>query len=185
MATSKKKKTAKKPAAAKKAIGKVKVKKAAQPARAAKKAAPKKVAAKKVGTKKATPKKAAKSKKTAVVASARPALHLIRSTTAPAALKIPKNLIAPLADRILVAVEGESETTAGGLYIPATASDRPHRGKVLALGPGRRNKKGQIRPLDVQTGDTVLFEEYSGTNVTIEGVECLILREEEVLGIVT
>lgn len=100
-------------------------------------------------------------------------------------VNIPADFLTPLEDRLLVAMEAASDTSPGGLYIPESASDRPHRGRVLAAGRGRRNKKGQLRPLDVSAGDTVLFDEHAGTKITVEGNEFLILREEDVLGIVT
>ncbi|MGE0526961.1 MAG: co-chaperone GroES [Bdellovibrionales bacterium] len=96
-----------------------------------------------------------------------------------------ERLITPLEDRLIVRMEGVSETTAGGIIIPGTVHERPHRGEVLAIGRGRRNKKGQVRPLDVNVGDHVLFPEFAGTKLALEGEEVLILREEEVLGIVT
>lgn len=98
------------------------------------------------------------------------------------AAKINFSLI-PLDDRVLVAAEGPSETTAGGIIIPGNAAQRPNRGRVLAAGRGKRNKKGQVRPLDVNVGDMVLYPEFSGTAITLNGEEFLILREEEVLGV--
>ena len=93
--------------------------------------------------------------------------------------------ILPLADRLLIRVEGVAEKTAGGIIIPGTVEDRPNRGEVIAKGGGRRNKKGLIKPLDVSVGDRVLFQKYAGSALTLDGQEFLILREEEVLGIVT
>jgi chaperonin GroES len=94
-----------------------------------------------------------------------------------------QKILTPLDDRILISVEGASEVTAGGIIIPGTVAQRPNRGKVLATGRGRRSKKGQLRPLDVNVGDTVLYPEHAGTPVTLQGAEFLILREEDVLGI--
>lgn len=91
----------------------------------------------------------------------------------------------PIEDRVLIAVEEASETTAGGIIIPGNVESRPHRGTVLAKGPGRRGKKGQIRPLDVNVGDHVLFPEHAGSKIQIAGDNFLILREDELLGIVT
>lgn len=107
------------------------------------------------------------------------------SKSAPKLAAIPAKSLIPLEDRLLVSVEGPSETTAGGIIIPGTVSERPNRGRVLASGRGRRNKKGSVRPLDVSVGDTVLFSSYAGTKVEIGGEELLILREEDVLAIVT
>jgi chaperonin GroES len=89
----------------------------------------------------------------------------------------------PLDDRLIVQVEAAAEKTAGGIIIPGTAGERPFRGKVLAKGPGRRNKKGLLRPLDVNVGDMVLFPQYAGQKIEIGAEEFLILREEEVLAI--
>jgi chaperonin GroES len=94
-------------------------------------------------------------------------------------------LLKPLEDRVIVRIDLPEEKTAGGLFIPDSASTRPNRGQVVAAGPGRRNKKGQLRPLDVKTGDSILFPEYAGTKITMDAQEFLILREDEVLGIVT
>lgn len=92
-------------------------------------------------------------------------------------------LFRPLNDRLLVAIEAAETKTAGGIIIPGTASEKPFRGKVLAKGPGRRNKKGALRPLDVNVGDRVVFPQYAGTKIEISGDEFLILREEEILAI--
>ncbi|HMN67236.1 MAG TPA: co-chaperone GroES [Bdellovibrionales bacterium] len=96
-----------------------------------------------------------------------------------------RKLITPLDDRILVRFETASETTAGGIYIPGTVAERPNRGQVIASGRGHRGKKGVLRPLDVAVGDTILFPQFAGTKIDIDGEELLILREEDVLGIVT
>ena len=90
----------------------------------------------------------------------------------------------PLNDRILVKrVEGE-EKTKGGIIIPDTAKEKPQEGKVIAIGQGRRTDDGKLLPLDVKRGDRVLFGKYADTDVTIEGEEHLIIREDDVLGIV-
>lgn len=96
-----------------------------------------------------------------------------------------KTDIAPLEDRILVRVAAAEEKTAGGIYIPGNVVDRPTKGRVVAAGPGRRTKKGKLRPLDVHVGDEILFPQFSGTTLVVEGAEFLILREDDVLGIVT
>ncbi len=89
----------------------------------------------------------------------------------------------PLDNRLVLSVEGPAQTTAGGIIIPGNVADRPNQGKVLAAGQGRRNKKGLLRPLDVRVGDRVLFQQYAGTPITFEGTEYLIVREDELLGI--
>ncbi len=90
----------------------------------------------------------------------------------------------PLYDRVLVRrIEGE-ERTEGGLYIPDTAKKKPIQGEVLAVGQGKLMDSGELRPLQVKVGDRVLFGQYSGQEIKIDGEEYLILREDEVLGIV-
>ncbi len=93
-------------------------------------------------------------------------------------------MLSPLDDRIVVRVQAAEEKTAGGLYIPGTVATRPDRGEVMAKGPGHRNKKGRVRPLDLEIGDTILFPQYTGTKVSIGDNEFLIMREEDVLGVV-
>jgi chaperonin GroES len=89
----------------------------------------------------------------------------------------------PLHDRIVEKRLEEEEKTKGGIIIPDTAKEKPQQGKVVAVGPGRRDD-GKVFPLDVKEGDTVLFGKYSGTEIKLGGEEHLILREEDVLGIV-
>jgi chaperonin GroES len=92
--------------------------------------------------------------------------------------------LTPLHDRILVRrLEGEDKTR-GGLIIPDSAKDKPQEGEVISAGKGKSNEEGKIRPLDVKAGDRILFGKYSGTEVKIDGEEFLIMREEEVLGII-
>ena len=92
--------------------------------------------------------------------------------------------IRPLQDRIIVKRIEEEETTAGGLIIPDTAKEKPQEGKVVAVGKGKVLEDGKSRKLDVKKGDRVLFSKYAGTEITLEGEERLILREDDVLGIV-
>ena len=91
--------------------------------------------------------------------------------------------IRPLYDRILVRRVKEEEKTAGGIIIPDTAKEKPQEGKVVAVGEGRRGDDGKITKLIVKKGDRILFGKYSGSEVTIEGTEHLIMREDDVLGI--
>ena len=91
--------------------------------------------------------------------------------------------IRPLYDRILVKRVKEEEKTAGGLYIPDTAKEKPQEGKVVATGEGRRGEDGKIQKMAVKKGDRILFGKYSGSEVTIDGTECLIMREDDVLGV--
>ena len=89
----------------------------------------------------------------------------------------------PLHDRILVQRIEEEEQRVGGIIIPDTAKEKPQQGKVIAVGKGRVEKDGKITPLDVKEGDTILFGKYSGQEIRIEGEDYLIMREEEVLGV--
>ncbi|MBF0497772.1 MAG: co-chaperone GroES [Deltaproteobacteria bacterium] len=92
--------------------------------------------------------------------------------------------IKPLQDRILVVRLEEQLVTAGGIIIPDSAKEKPQRGKVVAAGPGRTKDDGTKIPLDVKAGDTVLFTKYAGSEVKIEGVEHLIMREDDIQAIV-
>jgi chaperonin GroES len=89
----------------------------------------------------------------------------------------------PLHDRILVRRVEESETTRGGIIIPDSAKDKPQEGEVISAGKGKINEEGKVRPLDVKEGDRILFGKYAGTEIKIDGEDFLIMREEEVLGI--
>jgi chaperonin GroES len=91
--------------------------------------------------------------------------------------------VRPLRDRLLVERIEEQEQKVGGIIIPDTAKEKPQQGRVVAAGKGRVNDKGDVFPLDVKPGDTVLFGKYSGTEIKIDGKEYLILREEEVFGV--
>jgi chaperonin GroES len=93
--------------------------------------------------------------------------------------------IRPLQDRVLVKRVQEEEKTKGGIIIPDTAKEKPIEGKVVAVGNGKVLEDGKVRPLEVKAGDRVLFGKYSGTEVKIDGEEHLILREDDILGIVT
>jgi chaperonin GroES len=90
----------------------------------------------------------------------------------------------PLHDRIIVQRLEEEEQRVGGIIIPDTAKEKPQQGKVINVGKGRVEKDGKITPLDVKPGDTVLFGKYAGQEVKIDGTEYLIIREEEVLGVI-
>ncbi len=91
--------------------------------------------------------------------------------------------LTPLHDRILVRRVEESETTRGGIIIPDTAKDKPQEGEVIAVGKGKSNDEGKVFPLAVKPGDRILFGKYAGTEIKIDGEEFVIMREEEVLGI--
>jgi chaperonin GroES len=91
--------------------------------------------------------------------------------------------IRPLYDRIVVKRIEEQETKVGGLFIPDSAKEKPQEGEVVAVGKGKRLEDGKIVPLDVQKGDRILFGKYSGSEIRIDGEELLIMREDEVLGV--
>ena len=91
--------------------------------------------------------------------------------------------VAPLSDRVVVKATEETEQMRGGLYIPDTAKEKPQQGEVRAVGPGR-TEDGKKVPMEVKTGDKVLYGKYSGTEVTIDGEQLLILRESDILAIV-
>jgi len=93
--------------------------------------------------------------------------------------------LTPLHDRILVRRIEEGETVRGGIIIPDTAKEKPQEGEVIAVGKGKKNEEGKVFPLDVKESDRILFGKYSGTEIKIDGEEFLIMREEEVLGILT
>jgi chaperonin GroES len=92
--------------------------------------------------------------------------------------------IRPLYDRIIVRRIAEEEKTKGGIIIPDTAKDKPTEGEVVAAGKGKMTEDGKVIPMDVKKGDRILFSKYGGTEVKIDGVEYLIMREEDVLGII-
>jgi chaperonin GroES len=90
----------------------------------------------------------------------------------------------PLHDRVVVRRIDAEEKTAGGIIIPDTAKEKPQEGEVVAAGPGIRNERGELVPLDVKAGDRVLFGKWSGTEVKIDGDELLIMKESDILGVV-
>jgi chaperonin GroES len=92
--------------------------------------------------------------------------------------------IRPLQDRVIVRRLEEEEKTKGGIIIPDTAKEKPQEGKVIAVGKGKITEEGKVIPLDVKVGDKILFGKYSGTEIKIEGEEHLIMREEDILGII-
>ncbi|MGA9529176.1 MAG: co-chaperone GroES [Terriglobales bacterium] len=91
----------------------------------------------------------------------------------------------PLHDRILVRRVEEEGTTRGGIIIPDSAKDKPQEGEVISAGKGKISEEGKVRPLDVKEGDRILFGKYSGTEIKLDGEDFIIMREEEVLGIIT
>ena len=92
--------------------------------------------------------------------------------------------IRPLHDRVVVKRMEEERTSAGGIVIPDSAAEKPMKGEVVAVGNGKVNDAGDVRALDVKVGDQVLFGKYSGTEIKIDGEEVLIMREEDILGVI-
>ncbi len=93
-------------------------------------------------------------------------------------------ILKPLGDRVVVKPIEQEEKTATGIYLPETAKEKPQQGEVIAVGPGARNEEGEHIPMDVKVGDIVLYAKYSGTNVKLNGLEYLILRESDILALV-
>ena len=91
----------------------------------------------------------------------------------------------PLHDRVVIEPMEQEEKTAGGIIVPDTAKEKPMQGKVLAVGPGARGEDGTLQPPDVKKGDTILYGKYSGTEVKIDDEEFLIMRESDIMGILT
>lgn len=177
-----------KKAASAKAVAKVKgtpAKKAAAPKKVVKPVAKAGKAAKPVAPKSkggAKPKSAATPKTTAKIISMDQARKAQSGKTTQKSADL-SGVFSPLDDRILIQRAGVSDRTPGGLFIPETVADRPNQGKVVAVGRGHRDKKGRIKPLDVQLGDTVMYAPYSGSEISINGLDVIVLREVDVLAI--
>jgi chaperonin GroES len=92
--------------------------------------------------------------------------------------------IRPLQDRVIVKRMEEETTSSGGIVLPDSATEKPIRGEVLAVGPGKILDSGEKRPLDISVGDTVLFGKYSGTEIKIDDEELLVMREEDIMGVI-
>jgi len=91
--------------------------------------------------------------------------------------------IRPLNDRVLVVRVEEEQKTAGGIIIPDSAKEKPQEGKIIAVGPGKRDENGKRNPLDLKPGDKIFFSKYAGTEIEIDGKEHLFMREDDILGI--
>jgi chaperonin GroES len=92
--------------------------------------------------------------------------------------------IRPLQDRVMVKRLEEEQKTAGGIIIPDTAKEKPQKGEIIAAGPGKKDENGKLIPLDVKAGDKVLFSKYAGTEIKVEGEELLIMREDDIMGVI-
>lgn len=90
----------------------------------------------------------------------------------------------PLHDRVIVKRMEEERKSAGGIVIPDTATEKPMRGKVMSVGPGKVNDKGEVSPMNVKKGDKVLFGKYSGTEVKVEGDELVVMREDDIMAVI-
>jgi len=93
--------------------------------------------------------------------------------------------IRPLHDRVIVRRMEEERTSAGGIVIPDSATEKPQQGEVVAVGKGKILENGEVRPLDVKVGDKVLFSKYGGTEIKIDGEELLVMREDDITGVIT
>ena len=92
--------------------------------------------------------------------------------------------IRPLQDRVIVKRLEEEQKTAGGIIIPDTAKEKPQKGEIVAAGPGKKTEDGKLQPLDVKAGDKVLFSKYAGTEVKVDGEELLMMREDDIMGVI-
>ena len=92
--------------------------------------------------------------------------------------------IRPLHDRVIVKRIEEERKSAGGIVIPDTAAEKPDQGEIVAVGKGKKNDEGKVTPLDVKVGDRVLFGKYSGQTVKVDGDELLVMREEDIMGVI-
>ncbi len=92
--------------------------------------------------------------------------------------------IRPLHDRVVVERQEEEKTSAGGIVLPDSATEKPSKGKVVAAGNGKITENGEVRPLDVKVGDLVLFGKYSGTEVKVDGVDLLVMREDDIMAVI-
>ena len=90
----------------------------------------------------------------------------------------------PLHDRVLVERVEQDEKSAGGIIIPDTAQEKPMEGEIVAVGSGARSEDGKVRPLDVKVGDEVLFGKYSGTELTVDGEDIIVMREDDLMGVI-
>ncbi len=93
-------------------------------------------------------------------------------------------MIRPLQDRIIVKRIEEEAKTAGGIFIPDTAKEKPQKGEIVAVGKGKKTEDGKVIPVDLKVGDQVLFGKYAGTEIKVEGQELLIMREDDILGVI-
>jgi len=91
----------------------------------------------------------------------------------------------PLGNRVVIEPTEQEEVTAGGIVLPETAKEKPQKGKILSVGPGERDEQGKYIPMDVKEGDNVLFAKYAGTEIKVEGKKLLIMKENDILAIVT
>jgi len=98
-------------------------------------------------------------------------------------LTVGASALRPLGDRVLIKIVAQEERTAGGLFLPETAKEKPQLGEVVAVGPGRKLDKGGLAPMEVQVGNKVLYSKYSGTEIKLEGAEYLLVNEKDILAV--
>jgi chaperonin GroES len=91
----------------------------------------------------------------------------------------------PLHDRVVVRRIEQEERSKGGIIIPDTAKEKPQEGEIIAVGPGARDEQGKVQPLDVKVGDRILFGKWSGTEIKLDGVEYLVMKESDIVGVIT
>ena len=92
--------------------------------------------------------------------------------------------IRPLQDRVIVKRLEEEKSTVAGIIIPDTAKEKPQKGSIIAVGPGKKSEDGKVSPLDVKVGDNILFSKYAGTEIKVEGEEYVIMREDDIVGVI-
>jgi len=167
-------------------VAKSKKKPATKKKSVAKKPAAKKTTKKKIAVKKAAPKKSAPKKSVPKKKTTRATPKKVAKTEKPVKAVNLSGFVTPLDDRVLIQLSAAERMTSGGLYIPDTVSDVSGnlQGSVVSVGRGRRDKKGRIHPMDLRVGDKVIFAQYAGSKIKIQGQDLMILRESDVLGVI-
>jgi len=110
-------------------------------------------------------------------------LHIVNNGILKMSMEQEMSKIRPLHDRVVIRREEQETKTAGGIVLPGSAAEKPSQGEVIAVGNGQITESGEVRPLDVKVGDKVLFGQYSGSTVKVDGEELLIMKESEILGV--
>jgi len=118
------------------------------------------------------------------IASTRASISLLRYISIGVTVMADKLKIRPLHDRVIIKRTEEERTSPGGIVIPDSATEKPIKGKVIAVGKGKILENGSVRPLDIKAGDNVLFGKYSGTEVKVDGDELLVMKEEDIMAVI-